>query len=116
MKNISVQYIVILLAVLFAARCINHLLQIHGWQSLAFIMFKNIAVGLLVAYLFRLSRESFKSGKSEIVNLSVLAISFTGQSGFRCCTNSFRLTIFAPAQNTNGRILGCDHWCFPTYK
>jgi hypothetical protein len=74
MKNISVQYIVILLAVLFAARCIKHLFRVHGWQSLAFIMFKNIVVGLLVAYLFRLSRESFRSGKSEIVNLSVLTM------------------------------------------
>ena len=71
MKYAGIQYIVMLLAAMYSGKCITHLVHLNLWISFGFLLTKDIALVILVIYLFRLTRSSHKAGKLEIRNLVV---------------------------------------------
>ena len=74
MKNAGVQYVLILLALVTAGRCLKHLFRLDGWTAMGFVLFKDLILSILVVYLFRLSRSLYSEGKLENRNLAVPAM------------------------------------------
>lgn len=71
MKNAWILYVLVALTAITAARCIRDLTRWGAWESLGFILVKDIALALLVAYFSALSRTAHKLQDFETRDLAV---------------------------------------------
>ncbi len=76
LKNAWMQYILIALAAITAARCVKHLIYLQRWELLGFAVLKIVALAVPVAYLLRLSRTAHAQGRFETCNRAAFSMQF----------------------------------------
>ncbi|MGP8188106.1 MAG: hypothetical protein ACLQKY_18735 [Terracidiphilus sp.] len=83
MKYWYFQYIFMFLALTGMANSTKHLIRLGAWESLAFILFKDLVVTIYVVYFFHIGRAT---KEMDLRNLAVrammalLTISFVGDA------------------------------------
>jgi len=74
-------YMLMLLAFLAMGNSIKHLMRLGAWESLGFVVFKDLVLALTVAYLFHLSRTSEETRLRSLALRSIWALLMVSSVG-----------------------------------